>query len=404
MVGLVAFFGWRSIEPGLRDYLSDRHQLLTATTDPVVQFESVTPPNAFPSVITESGLVRGRHLPVANIEASLIEEARTLAWGTGPFDHEAVEAIHEIVANSGWLEPESVSVTRDLVAVLRMPGEASDPVGSSDDSGGRDETNGGNGNITPEGANQNSQHISAHGVRSVGGTQMRVVNASQQPGAGPSGSDAQAATDNPDNPAVDESDQTDDDNSGIEYHDQIVIRGAWRQPFALIRWNKRDHLVDANGILLPMTYAVGSVDELPVLVGVEQPAPARAGRKWKGQQVDDGLGLLRYLAELPGGERYWLRDIAEVDVSNVDGRRSLLPRLAIVGRGGYTIHWGRPVGKEQGIEQPAAAKVGMLDRSLRGRPKINDPAILLRVNHPLSTIERRPVSPEEIVGGAEDGV
>lgn len=371
-VGIAAFVGWQMGEPRLRAYIAARHELRTTASalSPAADLEAtaIRAPEVVlaaiewpvPPVITKSEIIRGRRLPVVDVETELLARARDLAADRSPFDAEPVEAIRVLFAESGWFYSDSVVVRRDLVPA---------PPSAAGDSG------------------QPATDSAVWGQD--GEAKATAVN---DPGAGETADDAQA------DPGAGAGPLGDIDRAPVV--DRVTVRARWRQPVALVRHNGRDHVVDADGVLLPMSYAAGEVDMLPVLTGVPSDPPTRPGEAWSGRHVREGLTLLRYLAMLPGADRHWLREIAGIDVSNVDGHNGYQPRLSLLARGGYRIAWGRAVGDEKGIEQPAAAKVEMLDGFFLQRPRITDPNVVVRVNIPVLTFDRPTMGPGS--GSADD--
>lgn len=168
--------------------------------------------------------------------------------------------------------------------------------------------------------------------------------------------------------------------------DRITIGGKFRRPFALVRRDGRDYVVDASGTRLPVYYDAGEVTVLPAIVNAAGPLP-KIGEMWRGGDLTDGLLLIRYLR---AQNREWWPQVRAIDVRNWDGGDRKRPHLEIISDRGYRIAWGRAIGQEAGIEHPATAKVQALDAYYLTRGKvIGSPQGTLYINQPLLTQDRQ---------------
>ncbi|BAM02277.1 cell division protein FtsQ/DivIB [Phycisphaera mikurensis] len=119
----------------------------------------------------------------------------------------------------------------------------------------------------------------------------------------------------------------------------IEVEADWREPVALVRARDGYHVVDAGGRRLEGPadrFGTGAGGELlPVIVGVSQPPPARAGDRWAGAEVDAGLSLVARLR----GEAF-APQIEAYDVGQRDPRTGRLSLVLRTDAG--SVVWGRP--------------------------------------------------------------
>ena len=236
---------------------------------------------------------------VEGVEEELLEAAYSLV-SEDPFDGDALEQIQGFMRRCGWMEPETVRISRDLIA------------------------------------------------RDYGGK--------------------------------------------TRYVDRILIDGLFLQPFAFIRRDACDYVIDTYGRRLPKHYIADRVRALPVVLNAMGPMP-NVGEPWPGRDVTDGIALIRYLRQQA---RPWYKEIRSVDVSNYDGHDRKRGHLLLRTRQGYAIDWGRAVGQEAGIDQPAADKILALDLSYRNQGYVlGSPQGTLIVSRPLITTDRVRVAEEE---------
>ncbi len=184
-----------------------------------------------------------------------------------------------------------------------------------------------------------------------------------------------------------QSSSIDEQGNETGLRDVVTVAGPMRQPFALARIGDTDILIDQFGHRLPVEYEKDSVAVIPVIVGSGSVDTA-VGDSVRGIGLEAGLQLLAFLREQ---DPKWLAQIRKIDVTNVDGRhRYKEPHLLLITDKNRPIAWGRAVGSESGIDNPPIEKVRLLDQYAKQRSgKIGDPMGLLRIDQPLSTVDRR---------------
>jgi len=102
--------------------------------------------------------------------------------------------------------------------------------------------------------------------------------------------------------------------------DQIRVDIVERQPVAFVREGQQVGLVDASGVLLPMSAAAMAKHHysFPVVTGIDARDPL-AGRKARMDVYQ------RLLAELDGGGRHFSEQISEIDLTDPEDARVLMP-------------------------------------------------------------------------------
>jgi hypothetical protein len=148
--------------------------------------------------------------------------------------------------------------------------------------------------------------------------------------------------------------------------DTLEVDCVYRVPTALVQWQDRYWLIDAEGYKLPEEYTSKQLPRatvgpdgrlsLRVIQGVRH-APAGSGQLWPGDDVAAGLELVKLLAGRPFAE-----ELPMVDVSNFGGRRdSQAAQLVLITRYGTQIRWGRPPSaKDYFVEVAAGQKLQSL--------------------------------------------
>ncbi|MCA3004901.1 MAG: cell division protein FtsQ [Planctomycetaceae bacterium] len=110
----------------------------------------------------------------------------------------------------------------------------------------------------------------------------------------------------------------------------VQIRGQWRAPVAAVRYLGRDHLVSAEGDLLPLDYSPGG-SLLKIILNPSMAVPGQPGEPWLGGDVQAGLALLGYLQRTP-----FYSQVKGIDVAEYQGRK----RLVIVTDTDNRVIWG----------------------------------------------------------------
>jgi hypothetical protein len=145
----------------------------------------------------------------------------------------------------------------------------------------------------------------------------------------------------------------------------IRVAATFRAPFAYVEVQKRAHLIDREGVRLPIACRTEylSPEDAFVITGVAAPLP-ETGTQWPGEDLAAGLELVRFLMAADARQalpfRPWIR---AVDVSNFD--RQVRPfggqlRINSV-HPGCTIDWGTAPGAEFATQATAQRKLDMLN-------------------------------------------
>ncbi len=139
----------------------------------------------------------------------------------------------------------------------------------------------------------------------------------------------------------------------------VHVRGEWRAPVALVRWQERDHLVAAGGELLPISYPAGSVGTLKVITGPFGPPPDVYGEAWSGGDVQAALGLLAYLQPTIA-----FSQVSGIDIADYIKHK----RLVIITDQNTRVVWGSAPGEWRPGEPSTQQKISWLV-GLRRDPK-----------------------------------
>jgi hypothetical protein len=145
--------------------------------------------------------------------------------------------------------------------------------------------------------------------------------------------------------------------------DTLEVDCEFRAPIALVQWGEYYWLVDGEGMKLPEQFTASHVPKIVIgrdgrmniriIEGVRQPPP-ETGKKWAGQDLAAGLGLVKLLYGKPYAE-----ELVSVNVANFAGR--IDPREAqLVLRTKYAteVRWGRPLdAKDFFAEVPVSRKL-----------------------------------------------
>ncbi|MFA5863530.1 MAG: hypothetical protein WC975_02475 [Phycisphaerae bacterium] len=138
---------------------------------------------------------------------------------------------------------------------------------------------------------------------------------------------------------------------------RFVINCDFREPTALVNLDKWCYLIDNAGYLLPGKYKYDTLTNCGMIEidGVNAQVPA-TGKLWSSDDLQAGLKLVKLISTVP-----FKSLIKAVDVSNFRGRNdNAAPWLVLLTDRNTTIHWGKPVGEEHGLETTAAQKLALL--------------------------------------------
>lgn len=133
---------------------------------------------------------------------------------------------------------------------------------------------------------------------------------------------------------------------------ELTVDADWVTPFAVIRDDGYDYLVDLHGRLLPRCYRPGTAPRGFVRIeGAQQPHPKTYGTRWGGDDVASALAVARLMEDRP-----WRSQVAWIDLAETarDGCIRLKTSRDV------TLRWGRPPGREGAAEVPAKQKLEYL--------------------------------------------
>jgi hypothetical protein len=131
--------------------------------------------------------------------------------------------------------------------------------------------------------------------------------------------------------------------------DRVRVEATWVKPFALVRDDEGDHLIDPYGTLLPRTFPHdGAAAAWIVITGPRYDRPQRPGAQWDGADIAAALRLLRLIDQQP-----WLGMVRSIDVSKYvpDGD------LEMITDRGSRILWGSAPGDEEAGEAAPKRKL-----------------------------------------------
>lgn len=136
---------------------------------------------------------------------------------------------------------------------------------------------------------------------------------------------------------------------------EITVTAEFRTPFAMVRWNDEDHLIDSQGRRLPMVYTGTSErPRLPLILGVGMPKPAETGAIWLGADLRAALNLTMLLRD-----RVWF---ANGQVKAIDTARYASEGIVeLVTDRDTRIVWGGDPNDRSLGEMPADRKLMALD-------------------------------------------
>jgi hypothetical protein len=138
---------------------------------------------------------------------------------------------------------------------------------------------------------------------------------------------------------------------------QVEVNCEFREPTAIIAAGQWRHLIDAEGYVLPGLYSPEALAECGFVEirGYAGRIPA-ANRRWESDDVQDALNLAVLLRPM-----HYANQVRAIDISNHNGR--LHPRacwIVLITDRDTVIRWGRPPGKEGGLEITPQQKLALL--------------------------------------------
>jgi len=136
----------------------------------------------------------------------------------------------------------------------------------------------------------------------------------------------------------------------------IQISAEFAQPYAVIRDNEGDHLVDIDGRLMPRTFPIGRSAKLTPIVGALYERPLSPGQFWQGADITAALDVLTYVTEAD-----WHKQVVQIDISNYFDNQP----LKIITDSGCKIIWGRGPNDAIPAEVTAQQKLAYLDYHFR---------------------------------------
>lgn len=136
----------------------------------------------------------------------------------------------------------------------------------------------------------------------------------------------------------------------------IQISAEFAQPYAVIRDNDGDHLVDIDGRLMPRTFPIGRAAKLTPIVGAEYDRPTNPGEFWQGADITAALNILTYINEAD-----WHKQVVAIDISNYFDNQP----LKLITDSGCEIIWGRGPNDEIAAEVTTSQKLAYLDYHYR---------------------------------------
>jgi hypothetical protein len=137
--------------------------------------------------------------------------------------------------------------------------------------------------------------------------------------------------------------------------DLVEIDAQFAHPYAVIRDDEGDHLVDVIGRLLPWAWPRGEASrrtKLTAITGAHFARPHMPGTQWEGTDVIAGIRLLNMVER-----QVWKDQVMEIDVTGYVRGEPMKLRTT----NGTTIVWGSSPGEEQALEVLAAGKLKRLE-------------------------------------------
>jgi len=157
----------------------------------------------------------------------------------------------------------------------------------------------------------------------------------------------------------------------------IAIDAEWRVPFAAVRNDGRDYIIDFDANVLPLEYAQGQSNQF-VIHNPALPFPG-AGNQWNEPEVHDAL---RLLAELESNDL--LTQIVGIDL----GTNRDHGILHILTNGDARVIFGGGPGRSRPAEMPSSVKLERLVSLQTKTGRIDAGALILDVRGQDITMQR----------------
>ncbi|HIJ67553.1 MAG TPA: hypothetical protein HPP87_11795 [Planctomycetes bacterium] len=145
--------------------------------------------------------------------------------------------------------------------------------------------------------------------------------------------------------------------------ERVEVRAQYRRPIAMIRLSGQAFYIDRDSVLLPFV----PIEDLIIVEvrGYSSGAVPPVGEPMTGDDIDAAIKLLTVLErmdEISTPRAPLLGEVASIDVSNLDGRKSRnRPHIVINAKDGTQINWGAAYGRSaRHIEASDQEKVAML--------------------------------------------
>lgn len=116
----------------------------------------------------------------------------------------------------------------------------------------------------------------------------------------------------------------------------ITVRGVWRIPAAVVRYNDKDYLISWDARILPKVFAKGEAARLPAIIDPAVSPPKRNdtyafGEPWPGEDIAASLELIRTASEYP-----WYGQVSGIEA----GEFATSGTLTILTRMNTRVVWG----------------------------------------------------------------
>jgi hypothetical protein len=147
--------------------------------------------------------------------------------------------------------------------------------------------------------------------------------------------------------------------------DTLEVDCDYRAPVALVAYEDKYTLVDADRVILPEQFRLDDLKkvmygndaaqgklQLRIIEGVTH-RPTEAGAVWEGKDLAAGLRVAQLLAHQPFAE-----EIVRIDVSNADGRRDRNEaHVVLYTKANTQLRWGRDPNPDEFIEAKPNTKL-----------------------------------------------